>query len=177
MTCLKIVFENKIVIVSNPYKNSEFVHVPYVNKLMYINYTFTSLLFCPKTKVLLKRSSWNNSIKSACFDIVFVDRIKIIDKDYIKLTLLQAQYVANLRYAKQTFTSLLLSPKPILLSKVSWKKGAKMTYSVITLADISPHVNTPYTKLASLDTNYNASFKYITPCLLAYLIFITMAFV
>jgi hypothetical protein len=57
MTCLEIVFENKVVIVSNPYTNSEFVHIPYVNNLMYINYIFTSLLFCPKTKILLKRSS------------------------------------------------------------------------------------------------------------------------
>jgi hypothetical protein len=108
-------------------------------------------------------SSWKNSIKSSCFDIVFVGRIKIIDNNYIKLTLVQAQYVANLRYAKQTFTSLLLCPKPRLLSKASWKKGAKLTYLVITLADISPHVNNPYKKPVWLDANHNASFEYINP--------------
>ena len=40
--------------------------------------------------------------------------------------------------------------------KVVKKKGVKMTYFVIFLADISAIFNNPYTGFVLLDTNYNA---------------------
>ena len=51
MVCLIIVLaEIFVIIIENPYRKFESVRLPYVNRLMYMNYTFTSLLFCPKTK-------------------------------------------------------------------------------------------------------------------------------
>ena len=52
MTYLVIVLADISVIIENPYTKSKPSQLSYINKLMYINYTFTSLLFWSKTKIL-----------------------------------------------------------------------------------------------------------------------------
>jgi hypothetical protein len=85
--------------------------------------------------------------------IVLIKKITTIDEPYTKLKAACAQYDAKPTYAKRMFTSLLFCPKSKFLSKGSLKKGVKMIYFVIFLADISATVNNPYTEFVLLFTN------------------------
>ena len=119
---LVIVLANIPVIIENPHTKSEFVQLPFVNKLMNINYTFTSLLFCTKPK-FCKKYSERKGIKIVCFNIVFMDRTKNINNFYTKLHLVSAQYIAKSRYDKQMFTSLLFRQYLGFCKKIAEKKG------------------------------------------------------
>ena len=52
LTYLVIILADISVVIENSYTKSKSVQLLYVNKLLHINYIFTSLLSSPKTKVL-----------------------------------------------------------------------------------------------------------------------------